>query len=258
MEERKIVRQFYISNERANMLPNLAPDLKQILLNEGGRCTCLEVSYEGIIIAGCTDGTIRIFNLYQDKEEKCLHTHQNSVDFVIPYNVNVDSILTGSNDGIVKLWSISLNEVIESWNIATQGIKCGMFTSDGQTFIAGCSDGTLSIFNVSEKKEKLKINAHLKAITGLIISPDGKRIVTGSEDGMVKIFCANTLRELLILPHNDSIGSIPIGFSPDMRFLFTINARSDLMAWDSLYKKVNSKQDVNVWKNQRHTEYRKP
>lgn len=257
LEDRKIVKQFYIRNERVSRLPNVDSNFTQILLHEGGRCSCLEVNHTGAIIAGCADGTVRIFHLYQDIDEICFQAHQNDVKFVALSTVSHDCFLTNSNNGTVKFWSISQNTLFESWKVTSQEILCGMLTAEDKNFIIGCADGSLSVFDIAKKKETFTLNAHLKAITGLVISPDGKRIITGSEDGMVKVFCTHPLKELLMLPHDTPIGAIPIGFSSNMRYLCTINARSELVLWDSIHERVHSKQEINIWKRQRYTEYRK-
>jgi WD40 repeat protein len=100
-------------------------------------------------------------------------------------------VVSGSDDGAVRLWDIDTCKVITKWTGHTNGVASVCWTRDGRRVLSGSLDGTARQWEVEsgEKMPKPIENILASIETGhenvwaVVYSPDTTLIATGGVDG---------------------------------------------------------------------------
>jgi Tol biopolymer transport system component len=92
------------------------------------------------------------------------------------------NILTGSNDGIARLWDARTGEMLREFKGHTDRNTGLDFSPDGKLIVTGSPDKTARLWDVQTTKEVRKFTGHTGGVRGVTFSPDGKYILTGSDD----------------------------------------------------------------------------
>lgn len=64
------------------------------------------------IVTGAYDRTVRIFNLRQGRSRDIYHTKRMQRIFCVKYSMDSKYVLSGSDDGNVRLWKANASEKI--------------------------------------------------------------------------------------------------------------------------------------------------
>jgi eukaryotic-like serine/threonine-protein kinase len=158
-------------------------------------------------------------------QPKPLLTLKGHTDVVSTVAVSTDGkrIVSGSCDGIVKVWDAETGKEIHS--LKAQDTVYGVaFSPDGKRILSGGGVdspkektpplGIVKLWDAENGKEILSFEAHHDYVSGVAFSPDGKRILTGSEDHTLKLWNAENGKEILTLKGH-SAGVDTVAFSPD-------------------------------------------
>ncbi|MBL62964.1 MAG: hypothetical protein CMI30_06090 [Opitutae bacterium] len=86
--------------------------------------------------------------------------------------------LTGSHDGLARLWDAQNGRLLHTCKGHTAKIASVAFSPDGQKFATGGIDGSCRIWETATAKEILVIKEPTARFLRLSFSPDGKRLLT--------------------------------------------------------------------------------
>jgi len=114
-------------------------------------------------------------------------------------------IATGSEDGIVLLWSPDGAGTVTRLQHDSP-VKTVAFNADGSRLVAGYADGTASLWQVAKPGEPVALRGHTQAIEDARFSPDGSLVVTASLDGSARLWSDSGV-ELQALAHDDWVRS---------------------------------------------------
>ncbi|XP_033117799.1 WD repeat-containing protein 90-like isoform X4 [Anneissia japonica] len=114
-----------------------------------------------------------------------------------------DLFASSSEDGSVRVWSLSEMEQTVQFQIQQQSCNCITFSHqlsqsainpDSSTqravlpkLFAGYSDGTLRVFDLGKVELVLKMHPHAVAVTAIATSADGRVILSGGQDGLIAV-----------------------------------------------------------------------
>jgi WD40 repeat protein len=137
------------------------------------------------------------------------------------------TVLTGSADGIVRLWGVNGKDILE-FKGHTAEITSVAFSSDGKTILSGSADNTARIWDLNGNTIQ-KLTGHTKGVTSVAFSNDGETILTGSADSTARLWGinGNYKREFT---GNENIVTC-VAFSPDGKKVFTGSDFNGLL-WD--------------------------
>ena len=128
------------------------------------------------LITGCLNSRdLKVWDM-ATKESRVLHGHEN---IIYCLQASGDRLISGSGDGIFKVWSISTGEcllTIEAHN--PNGVLCLQF--DQEILVTGCTDREIGIWDVNTGMLQRKLVGHDDAVWCLKF--DSTRIISGSED----------------------------------------------------------------------------
>ena len=168
---------------------------------------------EDIIASASDDKTIKLL----DRQAKLLATWSNDNGVLaVDYNPDGTSLVSGQNDGKVKLWSISPRDstkVVRA--IALSGHKALVWgiahSPDGSIFATASEDNTIKIWD--RQGELLKtIEANQDGVRSVAFSPDSKLIASGGLDNTIKLW--NLQGQLLATLNGHNRAVLGIDFSP--------------------------------------------
>ena len=154
---------------------------------------------------------------------------------------NSDNFLSCSDDGTLRMWSISKRKCVVSkdLNLDNKGVKCGPDpkTKDlqdcsklrsigchpsGNYAAVGSADGTVKFVSLAQNVMtwKASFKSHSKWVQDIKFSPDGSKFATGAHDAFVDIYSTNPFKRLYhIKKHSSAV--LHIDWSLDSNTIHT-------------------------------------
>ncbi len=139
-------------------------------------------------------------------------------------------LVTGSDDGIVRLWQTSTSKEILTFTGHDEWVNSVTFSSDGKFFVTGSSDKTIKVWNV-DGKCLMVFQGHTNSVLSVALSNDNSLIASGSSDNTIKIWsvytgeCIRTLYD-----HIDRVHSV--AFSLNNHILASGSGDKTIKLWD--------------------------
>ncbi len=115
----------------------------------------------------------------------------------VSFSADGQTLASGDQTGIVKLWSLNSQEFTEK-NLTGHGtvVNSVSFSPDGELLASGDLGGTIKLW--SRNGQQLKtLTGHNAAVYSVRFSPDGKTLASASEDNTVILWNLN-LDDLLV------------------------------------------------------------
>jgi WD40 repeat protein len=126
-------------------------------------------------------------------------------------------VLTGSWDGIARLWDTQTGEQLRRFVGHTDTIWSVAFSHDGKYILTGSNDKTARLWDAQTGQELRRFSGHTATVNTVAFSPDGKRVLTGGTDGTARLWDAD---------YHDTIaylcGRLLRDFSDDERAQYTL------------------------------------
>lgn len=97
-------------------------------------------------------------------------------------------IVTGEDEGAVRLWSIQPLHQIAVLGHQTSRIKSVAFAPDGRQVVSAGDDNAIRLWDINGHGLIREIGTHTKPVLSVAYAPDGKRIVSGEHDFSVRLY----------------------------------------------------------------------
>jgi len=159
-----------------------------------------------------------------------IFTDQTKGVYSVRFSPDGKYVLTGSYDGIVRLFEAQTGQKIRQFmaNEAGRGVKA-IFSPDGQTIYAASNDGSVWKWDVKTGKVELHLS-YDDAPVDIEISPDGQRLLTGSVAGTPRLLDAQTGETVCqFTGHTEPVWEL--AFSPDSRYVATSSLDKTARLW---------------------------
>jgi WD40 repeat protein len=98
------------------------------------------------------------------------------------------TIVTGSWDGMVKVWDMKTGMLLQKMTAHTGQVNAVTIDHKKNTIISGAADNLILVWDPVNNKMVMELKGHAAPITSLIASYDGTRLYSLSEDGMFKVW----------------------------------------------------------------------
>lgn len=214
--------------------------------SESSGILCLALSIDDkLIIAGLSDGMIKIWNSAENRSVANLKAHKNCVSTVA---VSYDNrcIMSGSLDCTIKIWSmtdLTLENVIEvnSW------ISSVRFTYDNSYIIAGLYDTTIRLWSISSQTSSFSYIGHEGSVFSIAITTDSQFLVSGAADNTVRIWNLTTQSsEGVLTGHTDWVHTVVL--TSDNQYIISGSSDATIRLWN-----LSSKSQLSAFLG--HTEW---
>jgi len=145
------------------------------------------------LIAGCSDNSIRVFDMMELKEKKVWEAHKNSV-FALKMDPQGKYLFSGSRDAHLNVWDVgkgySLKESIVAHMFTINSIE---FNTIGSHFITGSMDKTIKLWDAHQLKllkviDKERFAGHLSSVNKLVWSNYKNRVISCSDDRTISLW----------------------------------------------------------------------
>lgn len=149
---------------------------------------------------------------------------------------NNKSIVTGSEDDTVKIWSRDTGQQLATlWHDDMVIIKSVDISSDGRYVVASWVDNRVRVWDTQKTQETLTLchGQHKYTwVRAIAISKDGVYIITGSDDGTVKVWQRATGQELITFQaHRTPIDRLVMSDNNDYIVTFSESSASRAKVW---------------------------
>jgi WD40 repeat protein len=194
------------------------------------------------LITASADGSARIWDLAKrDVGELATLDHDPSGqghnivwDAVFTPQDNGRFVLTGADDGVVRVWDSALDYVMARTMARHKGAIAGIaIDSKGDRLATASHDKTAAVWDFASGSRLLLLNNHTDRVWCIAFSRDDSHIVTGSDDGMARVFDANSGKEILHVGGNNLGAVRSVSFSPDDKVIATGSHDGTVRLWSA-------------------------
>ncbi len=153
--------------------------------------------------------------------------------------VNGKSVVSGSDEKIVRIWDLSGNLLLQ----LKDTVNSASFSPDSKYILTASNDKTARIWDTSGKLVKA-LSGHTKAVSSAYWSPNGKYILTNSDDSYVWDISGKQIARFKV---DDRSGNADAGFSPDSQRIFVTTSEKTYV-WDlsgRLIREIKNQKELN-------------
>ncbi len=147
-----------------------------------------------LIVSGHDDALVRFWDVQNGNPVEIAYPseyeHKEPVS-VVEFFVSSDGIvflLTGSQDGTIRLWKLENSSMIFIREFVGHNdwITDATFSPDGKYILSSSRDLTVRLWDTQNGREIRTFSGHKEYVTSIAFSPDGRTIITGSIDGTAR------------------------------------------------------------------------
>ncbi|XP_070708545.1 WD repeat-containing protein 90 [Pempheris klunzingeri] len=164
--------------------------LEQEIMLDGTTVSAAFDSTADMGIVGTTAGTLWYINWSDNSSIRLVSGHKTKVNGVV-FSSDERHFATCSEDGSVRVWSATSNELVVQFQVLNQACDCVCWSpssvEDSARVAAGYSDGTLRIFQLASSEMEMKLHPHHVAVTAIQYSADGHVILSAGQNGLVAV-----------------------------------------------------------------------
>ncbi|MBE9210747.1 hypothetical protein IQ244_30445 [Nostoc sp. LEGE 06077] len=170
------------------------------------------------ILAGNSDGTVKMWNRYGQPLGRAFQTYQGTIKSIVERSVRSiaistdgQTIVSGSNNGTISIWKRNGQPLGKPFKAHQSYVSSVAISTDGQTIISVSTDGIIKMWNRKGELIGTPLKGHQNSVNSVAISSDGQTILSASNDGTVRIWDrkGQTLSEPF-QGHTDSVESVAI------------------------------------------------
>ena len=225
----------------------------------GHRNAVLEVQWmtDGTQLLSCSaDKTVRAWDAETGASVKQMKEHSGVVNSVCPARRGPPLLVSGSDDGLTKLWDLRVRRCVHSFT-SRYPVTAVAFADAGDAVYAGGLDNEVHVWDLRTQEESMTLSGHTDTVTGLAVSADGTHLLSNGMDSTLRIWdvrpyapaqrCTKVLKGHT---HNFEKTLLRCAWSPDGRKVTAGSADRNTFIWEVesgnlLYKLPGHKGSVN-------------
>ena len=157
----------------------------------------------------------------------------------IAFSPDGQRLLTASENGIARLWSVAAPSQPASKLVASNvRLYAAIFSPDGARIVTASADGAARLWSAANGKPIGQPMLHKSDVVSVAFSPDGTRLVTGTLTGVAKIWDGATGAPMGMDLSCGEDSSPTVAFSPDGKTILTISESGGARLWDASSQKL--------------------
>ncbi|CAG9134776.1 unnamed protein product [Plutella xylostella] len=176
--------------DRQIFIWNVYGQCENIMVMKGHTGAIMELCFSpdgGHISTASTDNTLAVWDLPTGTRIKKLKGHTNFVNSVSGARRGPELLVSGSDDGSVKLWDVRQRNPAASLD-ATYPVTAVLFNDTAEKVISGGIDNVIKVWDIRNKEISYKVKGHTDTVTGLALSEDGSYLLSNAMDSTLRIW----------------------------------------------------------------------
>lgn len=156
-----------------------------------GQIHSLAYSSKGeFLAAGCSDGSVCVFDAVTRRELRRLSAHQRAVS-TVAWSPDQRRLVSGGEDGTARVWDTNSGQELHSIDLSSGKVCCVALSPDGKMLAIACEHG-LFVWACSARRAPRPMKGHAAAVTCVAWAPGGELLASGSGDGSVFVWTVKT------------------------------------------------------------------
>ncbi|CAG8546055.1 5254_t:CDS:10 [Paraglomus brasilianum] len=235
------------SFDRNIFLWNTYGDCKNYGLLKGHSGAIMELHWSrdsSKIFSCATDKTLGVWDVTTGERIKRFKGHQSFVNSMSSARRGNEILVSGSDDGMIKLWDLRQKEAVDTFTQKYQ-ITATCFSEAGDLVFAGSIDNDIKAWDLRKKDVVYVLKGHLDTISGLRLSPDGSYLLSNGMDNAVRMWdvkpfaLANRLVKVFEgAPHGFEKNLIKPAWSSDGSQIACGSADRSVVIWEVSSRKI--------------------
>lgn len=158
-----------------------------------------------------------------------------------------DIAVSGSGDGIIRVWSISTRKERFSLRGHTDNVTTLAISDDAQLLVSGSFDTTVRVWDLEKREQIARFDHHApQVVLAVALSPDSRFAASVGHDKVVRIWrLYSSAAEHTLSGHTGAIYAAE--FSPDGSYLVTAGADGTIRVWDYEAGRMLREFDAGQW-----------
>lgn len=203
---------------------------KYTLTEHADKVTSVAISPDAeIVVSGCADQTIKLWNLNTGKLIRTLKENLGQVSSVA-ISPDGNLLAVGSCEhpkSNVKVWDLKTGQLLHTLLGHQKPVNLVVISPDGQILASGSHK--IKIWDL-HKSDRICTLWHSSPVHAAVISPDGTILASGSSDTKIRLWNPRTGDPLrTLIGHKGEVKSVSI--SPDGRILFSGSTDKTIKIW---------------------------
>jgi len=206
----------------------------------------LHFSTSGENIYTCsTDKFVSVWSVETGQRIRKMKGHQNFINSVRNARRGVETLVSGSDDNLIKIWDARKKYVCHTMDNGYQTTAVCL-NDTAEQVISGGIDNDLKIWDIRKNEILYKLKGHTDTVTGISLSPCGSYVLSNSMDNTLRIwdirpYCASPDRCVKVLQghsHNFEKNLLKCAWSKDGAMVSAGSADRFVYVWDVAGKKL--------------------
>lgn len=136
------------------------------------------------VIAGCTDGQVRVFSVTTGELLREIKAHQGACT-AVAVNVELGKLATGGADGALREWNLSTGAKQNDWAASAQALRAVAIDPSGEGMAAAGDDGVVRVFGAAQPRA---MSGHQGPVYALAFTSRDGRLASAGDDGTIRLW----------------------------------------------------------------------
>jgi WD40 repeat protein len=183
-----------------------------------------------LLVAGDTDGQIRVWQVADGKEILSFQAHTSWIYSVV-FSPDGITFASASRDKTISLWNVITGECLKTLQGETSSVRSIAFSPDGQIIASATFEKYIGLWDINTGECLIKLHYKDHWVRKVVFSPDGQTLASGGSDETVCLWDVKTGECLKIFQgHTQSVRAVI--FSPDGKIIVSASGDRTIRLWD--------------------------
>jgi WD40 repeat protein len=206
----------------------------------------IAISGDGeMMFTGADDGVARLWDLKNSEQTIVFSGHQSSDvrlgTVVGVYGKDDLTVLSGSYDGTLRLWSRATGLTIQEFRGHTDLVYDVALASDNTTALSASADDKAILWDTNTGTPIFELIGHEIDVLSVAYLPNNQQVVTGDENGAIILWDISGTEATVIRQFGPKVGKDDVGhtaqiydiaISPDGTQILSASGDQTLLLWD--------------------------